>query len=36
MVEMYKIKPFSTNDIPSSGKCPFKTIETMEQSVKHV
>ena len=35
VVDVYKIKLFTQNDISPSNKYPFKTIETMEY-VKYV
>ena len=34
MVDLYKIKPFTTNDTPQSNKYPFKTITKLEPCVK--
>ena len=36
VADVYRVEPFTTNDIPPSNKYPFKTIETMDQCVKHV
>ena len=30
VVDVYRIKSFTANDIPISNKYPFKTIETIE------
>ena len=34
VVDVYKINPFTTNDIPPAKNYPFKTMETMEQTME--